>query len=583
MSSEKKSKDLKDKYEKKQKAVEYYKENGVPQKMEAVLNLMFHEDPSDVYGYLANYFGQFSKSATFTKARARLALDGKGQPAVQTDLYGMCRNREQVLCTSVNSNQNPGVLENAKIEEKEADDQERLKCLNACIELINNDMSNRLQGVELCDQGKVDKVISDLVSDLMAEELAKQPEEEAEKGTEGDGLNPKEDPRSDSAKKPKSAKSKGKSQAVFVVPDEPKEKLHPGSSAVSALSRSACTAAAVARDLPVYQHVSELRSGEISKSFKLPLPMVTIIQSGKSALGKLNCVKEFMIVPKPGVHMHTALQQIGNVYNNVVKNLYSKGGITAKNVNDIGALCPQFDRPEQGLDLLQEGINGAGLTPGEDIFIAINCAAHEIFDYEKGKYELFAGQQKIADDVVDFWVELLSRYPSVIALIDPFRKQEQEHWMRLCDQISDRCYIVGSNVYHRPGLLKDETLTEQFKTSGIAFKLEQMNTVSDIIECCKKMEEDDNQIVISASHGESTDNILVELAVGVNARFLKVGGPCRGERVSKLNYLLQIEDILEQAGKLAFHEDYVFPHIAPPPLSEPEEHTEEGLDKSEKK
>ncbi|XP_071169683.1 enolase 4-like [Mytilus edulis] len=135
-------------------------------------------------------------------------------------------------------------------------------------------------------------------------------------------------------------------------------------------------------------------------------------------------------------------------------------------------MCPTFDKAEQGLDLLQEAITNCGLTAGEDFFIGLNCAGPEMFDYEKGKYEVMVGIAKVADDLVEFWSDLLTRYPSIIAIIDPMRKQEEEHWMRLCDRISDRCLVIGSQTYHRPGLLKDKQLTENFKSSGIAFKLD---------------------------------------------------------------------------------------------------------------
>ncbi|VDI69117.1 enolase [Mytilus galloprovincialis] len=198
------------------------------------------------------------------------------------------------------------------------------------------------------------------------------------------------------------------------------------------------------------------------------------------------------------------------------------------------------------------------------------------------------GIAKVADDLVEFWSDLLTRYPSIIAIIDPMRKQEEEHWMRLCDRISDRCLVIGSQAYHRPGLLKDEELTENFKSSGIAFKLEQLNTVSDILTCVKKMEEDDNQIIISSCQGETTDTFLADFAVGVNARFIKVGAPVRGERTVQINRLLQIEEQLETKDKLKPLEPNAFPHIAPPPLPEPEEgegeaQTEEEAKKDGKK
>ena len=111
-----------------------------------------------------------------------------------------------------------------------------------------------------------------------------------------------------------------------------------------------------------------------------------------------------------------------------------------------------------------------------------------ILPQEKGKYEVFAGQMKAAEDLADFWGDLLTRYPSVIMLIDPMRRQEKEGWLKLCERVSEKCYVVGDAVYHRPGLLKDEELSESLKTSAICVKLEQVNTISDVLTVCKKME-----------------------------------------------------------------------------------------------
>lgn len=227
-----------------------------------------------------------------------------------------------------------------------------------------------------------------------------------------------------------------------------------------------------------------------------------------------------------------------------------------------------FERPEQGLDMIQEAMSQFELTPGEDFYIALNLAGHEIFDYEKGKYEVITGQQKVADDVVEFWADLLGKYPAVMAIIDPLRKQEEQQWMSLCERISERCYVMGRRVYHRPGLLKDEELFETFKTSGVVYNMEQMNTVSDMMDCAKKMEEAENQTVLAANQGETTDTFLADLAVGMNATFLKLGAPCRGERVSKLNRLLAIEEQLKEQGKLAYHSEFEFPVITLPPLAE---------------
>eukprot|EP00105_Crassostrea_gigas_P036773 XP_019920921.1 PREDICTED: enolase 4-like isoform X4 [Crassostrea gigas] len=584
------TREAREKYELKQKAVKYYDQNGVPKKMEEILNSMFYDNPDDVYGHLANYFAEHAKTPLISQISARHGFDSKGQTTVQTDMYCTVRNNKKLSAAVVSSSSNSSLPENTKPEDREEEDKAREAGVEAAIALLNGDINTRLQGVDPALQSDVDKILMKLYEELKAEEderLAKEAAEQAALG--GDGATPvKEEDASVSGKKggkssakinPGTNKKKGKSVAVVVVPDEPKEKLLPGAESICVASRAACTAASAVREEPLYQHIATLRFGEIPKDMRVPIPMVTIIQSGRSAPGKLNCVKEFMVVPKPGMPIADSLKYCQKIYSYVAKTLVTKSGMAAQYGNDIGALCPSYDKPEQGLDILQDAITSLELTPGEDFFIALNLAGKEIFDYdkksnqtsEKGKYEVMGGQQKVPEDLVEFWVELLGRYPSVVAIIDPMRKQEKEHWMRLCDRVSDKCYVIGNHTYPRPGLLLEEELTEEFKTSGTVLKLDQINTITDILESAKKMEDAENQIVLTTCYGETTDTFLADMAVGMNARFLKIGAPVRGERIALFNRLIQIENQLKLEGRLAFHGENVFPHIVPPPLPEPEE------------
>lgn len=357
-----------------------------------------------------------------------------------------------------------------------------------------------------------------------------------------------------------------------VVPDEPREEFVQGAELVCAVSQAICVAGAYAKGVPLYEHIASLYHAEPCQ-LRMPLPMVTIMQSGKAALGKLNCVKEFMIIPSPGLSYTQSLDYITGIYSYVEKSLTAKGGVGLKAVSETGALLPVFEKPEQGLDLLQEAITAANLTPGEDIHIAINAAGHEMFDFEKGKYEVGTGQLKSADDLVDYWVELMSRYPSIMVFIDPMRKQDKEQWLRLCDRITERCFVAGERIYSRPGLLRYENLPETLMTGATVLAMENLTSVSDIIESVKKMEGSGNQIILSARAGETQDDFLADLAVALNVRFLKLGAPNRAERVSKYNRLLQIEAELEASGKLAPQVDHEFVHMALPPQETEDEAT----------
>ncbi|XP_052795928.1 enolase 4-like isoform X3 [Mya arenaria] len=606
MASVKEAREL---YELKQKAAQFYAENGVPAKMEDILNSMFYDNPNDVYGHLANYFQGFAQPAKITSVQARSAFDAKGQRTILTDIFCSVNNKTKLLASSVNSSVSPLLSELAKPEELDDEAKDREAGLEAAINIINKEIASRLQGLQPTAQADIDKVITGYIGELKAaedERIAREAETQA--NTEGSD-NEKKPGSSITKDKPKSGKGGkgGKGGApVVVVPDEPRERMVAGSVCLSATSQAVCQAGAAADGNEVYEHVAALRFGQAPQQYRMPLPMVTIFQSGRAAPGKSNCVKEYMLVSPPGKLLNESVPKIFAVYNDVVKAIMGKNGstpnkkaekIVARNVTDLGALMVSFDRPEQGLDMIQESMTRLGLTPGEDLYLGLNLAGHEIFDYdiptgkekvsqsfplaekklaissvdEKGKYEVVTGQQKAADDVIDFWVDIITRYPAIIAIIDPFRKQEGQQWMSLCEKISEKCYILGDNVWHRPGLLKDEELTDTFRSSGNVYRLEQMNTITNILECAKKTEEAGNETVLSTNIGDTTDVFLADMAVGMNARFLKVGGASRGERVSKLNRLISLELALQGCGTLAPGGDFSFPVITLPPPPEPEE------------
>ncbi|KAL8616578.1 hypothetical protein ACOMHN_036610 [Nucella lapillus] len=560
-------KDAKDKFELKEKVVAYYQDNGVPQKMEDILNSMFYDNPEDVYGHLANFFDKFTKPAVITKLVSRQVLDGRGHPTIQTQVFCRVKNTEQLFSSCVSASPLSPLLDSARLEDREAEDQRKGESVRTAITHIAAHISPRLQDMRPTQQAEVDAIISLYMQMLKEEEEARKQSEESEAPPE-ETKPPAPVSQSPKEKKGKSsAKGKGKAASVVVVPEEPREVFVQGAELVSAVSQAVCVAGARILGLPLYHHIARMFNSQASQ-LRMPLPMVTIMQSGKAAAGKQNCVKEFMIIPSPGLSYTQSVDYVVGIYSYVEKTLSAKGGAASRCVSETGALCPAFDRPEQGLDLLVEAITASNLTPGEDIHIAINAAAHEMFDFEKGKYEVMTGQMKSGDDVVDFWVELLSRYPSILLLLDPLRKQEKEQWMRLCDRITERCFVGGKRIYPRPGLLKDATLSDPVMSGVAMLTYENLTSVSDLCACVNKMEEAGNQIVLSACAGETPDDFIADLAVGMNLRFVHLGAPNRGERVSKFNRLLQIEAELEASSKLAPQVDHEFKHIALPPDSE---------------
>lgn len=556
----------------KQKAKAYYAPggdgDGVTQKMEEVLNSMFYDKPSDVFGYVANYFEALAKKPVIAQLHSHEVLDSRGQPTIQTQVHCIVKGRQKLATTFISSS--AATFDTAKPEEREELETTNQSFIDSAVSLIGGTISELLSGLELAAQENVDTALINLFDKMQAEEGERVEKEKAEAQSAADQSTNVQDMPNKS--KPKlSAKGKGgRSATGVVIPDEPPEMLIPGCDAASAVSQVICKSAAMLSDQQLYEHIAQCAGKMESECFRMPLPMVTILSCGRGSLGKLRCIKEFMVVPSPGMSLENAIKSLEKIYTYCYKTIATgKTGLQLRTTSDYGTLCPLFERPEQGLDLLQEAITNSGLTPGVDFHLAINCAAHDIFDFDRGKYEVSVGQLKSSEELAKYWTDLLGRYSSIIAIIDPMRKQDRELWMQLAEAISPRCYVVGDYVYHRPGRLRHEDLPEDFRTTAVVLCLQQLSTVTDILACAQKMEETGNQIVIGCGPGETVDTFGADLAVGCQAKFIKVGGLCRDERASKLNRLLEIESYLKQQDKLGRCEEHNFVTINVPPPAEP--------------
>ncbi|BFY98257.1 hypothetical protein BsWGS_01297 [Bradybaena similaris] len=522
----------------KQQAMNYYQENKVPVQMETVLNAMFFDQPRDIYGYLVNYFGQFCKPATLCELNAKPVLDSSGLMTLQTDVYCTVNNMKKYISSSILSRANIRL----NLEDQEKTEELINSSVNAAITLINSKLKNKFHDLDPTAQNEIDSEIMQVINLQKYPEVKQQSHfpEQLERRMTSSQMERKMTHEEDKLKKnlPKT-KNERASIAVAIVPDRPVEMFVKGCEAAAALSQAVCVCAATSRNMPVYRHVANLvQQNESAHDVRIPLPMVTIMESGKAISGKLICVKEFMIVPGIKIPTDKSVEHIQNIFKFVTKHMVTKYGPLGNLVSETGALCPPLENVTQGLEILIEAVKTLGLTIGEDIHLAINCAGHETFDHEKGKYETLAGQFKSPDDMIDFWIDIIQRYPCILAVIDPIRGEDTGQWLDLCEKISPNVLVIGDTFFQRPGIICKMELPVQ--TSGIVIHVERLNTVSDIISCAEKYQGCSNELVISANQKETNDTFIVDLAVGLGARFLKVGGLCRGERACKLNRLVDI-------------------------------------------
>ncbi|XP_077992460.1 enolase 4-like [Glandiceps talaboti] len=565
-------------YETKQKAVQYYRNNQVPEKIEEILNSMFYENPDDVYGRLSEYFETLSKPSTISKLVSQQVFDSKGQPTVQTEVHCIVKGVDKHITTTNLSSQTT-IADSAPVERREADDAERQQCVQTAIEYINGPISEKLKGLNPVNQKEIDTTIYEIIEKLKEEQEEKErllKEQQAEQ-------EPPQQPQKETTKEDRAspkARKKGSAKSATVVVEEPKEQLFTGSNSLCAVSQSMVKTGALLKKIHLFEHIASLRYEQTPEKYRLPLPMATILSFGKAAACKLNMFKEVMIVPQPGKPMDEAIKQICNIYNQVGKALFTKFGVVSKNVNDLGCYMPTYDKPEQALDLIQESMTQLGLTPAEDFHIVLHCAAHEMFDMDKGKYEITTGVFKGPDDMVEVYNDLITRYPAIIAIIDPLKKQDAEPWLKLSEKLSEKCYIMGDHLYPRTERFVSEGFGE-CKSSAVVLKLQQMTTITDTINAVRFLNDEALDCVLSTVQAESGESLLADLAVGVGAKFIKLGAPCRGERVAYFNRLLQIETVLKEKEALTQDETHEFPNILPPPPPPEVDPDEEGATEPE--
>jgi len=305
-----------------------------------------------------------------------------------------------------------------------------------------------------------------------------------------------------------------------------------GANAILGVSLAVAKAAAASLGVPLYRHLG----GERARV--LPVPLMNVINGGAHADNSLD-FQEFMLAPiRPG-RFAEALRMGVETFHRLRGILRSRKMVTA--VGDEGGFAPELRSTEDALKLLVEAIESAGYVPGEDIAIAMDPAATEL--YEDGMYR-FLGEaaERSTSEMVDYLDRLCSRYP-IVSIEDGVAEDDWEGWRAVTQRLGNRVQLVGDDVF--------VTNTERFRrgiTSGVAnailIKVNQIGTLTETLDAIAMAREAGYGVVISHRSGETEDVTIADLAVATGAGQIKTGAPSRSERVAKYNQLLRIEEEL---------------------------------------
>ena len=314
-----------------------------------------------------------------------------------------------------------------------------------------------------------------------------------------------------------------------------------GANAILGCSLAAARAAAESTGLPIYSYLGG------PNAHTLPTPMMNIMNGGVHADNTVD-FQEFMIMPVGAPTFAEALRWCCEVYHTLKGVLKSSGYSTG--VGDEGGFAPNLKTNEEPLQLIMEAIEAAGYKPGTDFMLAMDPATTELYDAEKGTYNLEGeGRVLTSDEMVEYWAALVEKYP-IISIEDGLAEDDWDGWVKLTQRIGDKVQLVGDDLFVTNAARLKKGI-ELGAANAILIKVNQIGSLTETFEAMQMAQRAGYTCVVSHRSGESEDTTIADLAVATNAGQIKTGAPCRSDRIAKYNQLLRIEDELGMAATYA--------------------------------
>ncbi len=320
-----------------------------------------------------------------------------------------------------------------------------------------------------------------------------------------------------------------------------------GANAILGVSLAVAKAAADELGLHLYEYIG----GVNAKT--LPVPMLNILNGGEHADNNVD-IQEFMVMPVGAFNFKEALKMGTEIFHNLKAVLKSKGLNTA--VGDEGGFAPNLSSNEEALKTIVEAIEKAGYKPGQDVMLALDVAASEMYDSDEKVYNL-KGEGKVftTEEMINYYEDLVGKYP-IISIEDGLDEEDWDGWKTLTEKLGNKIQLVGDDLF----VTNTERLERGIELgvgNSILIKLNQIGTLTETLDAIELAKTHGYTAVISHRSGETEDTTIADLAVATNAGQIKTGAPSRTDRVAKYNQLLRIEDILgfesQYKGKKTFY------------------------------
>ena len=318
-----------------------------------------------------------------------------------------------------------------------------------------------------------------------------------------------------------------------------------GANATLAVSMAVARAAAEEAGLPLYRYFGG------SGAMQLPVPMMNIVNGGSHANNSLD-IQEFMIMPVSMGSFREALRCGAEVFHALKKIIHDQGMPTS--VGDEGGFAPNFKSNEECLNTILKAIEKAGYKPGEDVLLALDCAASEF--YKDGKYDLSGeGLQLTSSEFADYLANLADKYP-IVSIEDGMHEGDWTGWATLTEKLGKKIQLVGDDLFVTNTKILKEGIEKNIANS-ILIKVNQIGTLTETFAAIEMAKRANYTAVISHRSGETEDSTIADIAVGTNAGQIKTGSLSRSDRIAKYNQLIRIEedlgDVASYPGRATFY------------------------------
>jgi enolase len=331
-----------------------------------------------------------------------------------------------------------------------------------------------------------------------------------------------------------------------------------GANAILAISLAVARAGAHVSKLPLYAYIARL-AGNSTEKFILPVPSFNVINGGSHAGNQL-ALQEFMILPTGAENFAEALRIGAEVYQSLKKVILDKYGLNATNVGDEGGFAPDFSNTEEAFILLDQALDKSGHK--DKVVLGMDCAASEFWDEDEKKYNLlFKNKEKkelvSGEDLADLYAKWAEKY-NVQTIEDPFEQSDFDSYAKFTAKTDNKFQIVGDDLLVT-NPVRVQIGIERKLCTALLLKVNQIGTVTESIEAYQLARKNGWGVMVSHRSGETEDNFIADLVVGLGTGQIKTGAPCRSERLAKYNQILRIEEELGSNGTFA-GKNFRFPY-----------------------